>query len=110
MVENHFSFQKIVLTQYLKNDRILPFLLLVPPLVGQMKKPVGITVVGDGIALVDKRSLHLLNAVDGSHQRQLWTLPKDFDKADSLASLSADREVCVCSTKRGVVFVMDSVL
>ncbi|KAK3745875.1 hypothetical protein RRG08_015602 [Elysia crispata] len=75
--------------------------------VSDIKKPCGITVVGDQLIIADKKSLHLARTTeDGkvAYIRNLWSLPGD---GDSIVSVSANQEICVCSTKKGVIYVLD---
>ncbi|KAK3756661.1 hypothetical protein RRG08_051524 [Elysia crispata] len=80
--------------------------------VSPIKKPSGITILRDKLIIADKKNLHLAKTTDDdrvTYIHKLWSLPDDMN-SDSIESVSTDPEICVCSTKSGIVFVLDNVL
>ncbi|KAK3756654.1 hypothetical protein RRG08_051518 [Elysia crispata] len=80
--------------------------------VSPIKKPSGITIVRDKLIIADKKNLHLAKTTDDdrvTYIHKLWSLPDDMN-SDSIESVSTDLEICVCSTKSGIVYVLDKVL
>ena len=94
------------------NNFLYVFVLFFSSIVSPIKKPSGITILRDKLIIADKKNLHLAKTSDDdgvTYIHKLWSLPDDMN-SDSIESVSTDPEICVCSTKSGIVFVLDNVL
>lgn len=71
-------------------------------------RPVSICSGKDKLLVADKKSIHLYDATNCNYIKNLWEKPSE--NREPVVAVTYSRNIVVCATKRGTIYVLESVL